>query len=170
MKTTLATLVLASFACTGVQAAGGYLGASIGVMDNSVGGFDDATNVGVLAGYDFYNQDSLAFSVEGELTTTASNGDVRIAGYSGSWDIDTQAVYVAARVGNPFYVKARYGVLREDASVKAAGISASGSDSGVSWGASVGWMVTPALGLQVDGTLIEGDVNYWNAGLIYRFQ
>jgi len=152
------------------QAAGGYLGASVGIMDNNVSGFDDATNAGVLAGYDVYTQDIFTVSLEAELTTTVADGDVNINGLKGDWDVDTQAAYVVARLGERFYMKVRYGVLREDVSVKVAGFSQRGSDTGGSWGAALGWMITPQWGVQVDGTLVEADLNYWNAGLKYHFQ
>jgi hypothetical protein len=167
-KTTAGLLLLC--VATAAQAEGWYLGASVGVMDNDVAGFDDATNAGVLAGYDVYTKDIFAVSIEGELTTTVSDGDVSVNGIKGDWDVDTQAAYVAARLGKRLYMKVRYGVLREDVSVKAAGFSESESDTGGSWGAALGWMMTPQWGVQVDGTLIESDLNYWNAGLKYHFQ
>jgi hypothetical protein len=165
----VALVLLMSLAATSARAGGLYLGASLGVMDNDVRGFDDATNAGFLVGYDVVSFDIVALSVEGELTTTISEGDVNINGVKGDWDIDTQAAYVAARVGDTVYAKVRYGVLREDVSVSA-GFSQSESDSGGSWGAALGWMITPQFGVQVDGTVVEGDVNYWNAGMVYRFQ
>jgi hypothetical protein len=162
--------LLLSLALGPAQAAGWYLGASVGLMDNNVSGFDDATNVGALLGYDLYTRDIFAVSLEGELTTTVSDGDVSIYGLQGDWNIDTQAAYVAARLGERFYMKVRYGVLREDATVNVAGTSQSGADTGGSWGAALGWMVTPQWGIQLDGTLVESDVNYWNVGVKYQFQ
>jgi hypothetical protein len=171
MKTagTAAALVL-SLAATAVRAESWYLGASAGLMDNTVGGFDDATNVGALLGYDVFTPDILAVSLEGELTTTAVNGDVSLNEAHGDWDIDTQAAYVALRLGDRFYMKVRYGVLREDASVKIDGASQSGSDTGGSWGGALGWMLTPRWGIQLDGTMVDSDVNYWNVGVKYHFQ
>ncbi len=171
MKTgkTGAALVL-SLVATAVQAEGWYLGASAGLMNNDVSGFDDATNVGALVGYDLYTRDIFAVSLEGELTTTVSDGDISIYGMRGDWNIDTQAAYVAARLGERFYIKVRYGVIREDVSVKAGGISQSGSDTGGSWGAALGWMFTPQWGAQLDGTLVDSDVYYWSLGVKYQFQ
>jgi hypothetical protein len=171
MKTagTVAALVL-SLAAGAVQAEGWYLGASAGLMDNHISGFDDATNVGALLGYDVFTQAILAVSLEGELTTTAANGDVSLNGARGDWDIDTQAAYVAVRLGDRFFMKVRYGVLREDASVTVDGASQSGSDTGGSWGGALGWMLTPRWGVQLDGTMVDADVYYWNAGVKYHFQ
>ena len=152
------------------QAGGWYLGASAGLMDNNVSGYDDATNVGALLGYDVYTRDIVAVSLEGEITTTASEGDVSTNGLDGDWNIDTQAAYVAARLGDRVYMKVRYGVLREDASVKIGGVSQSDTDTGGSWGGALGWMLTPQWGIQLDGTLVDSDVNYWNLGVKYHFQ
>lgn len=171
MKTAraVAAIVLSLSAGT-AQTEGWYTGASVGLMDNNVRGYDDATNVGALLGYDVYTRDIIAVSLEGEITTTASKGDVSINGVDGDWDMDTQAAYVAARLGDRIYMKVRYGVLREDASVKIGSVSQSDSDTGGSWGASLGWMLTPQWGIQLDGTLVESDVNYWNFGVKYHFQ
>jgi hypothetical protein len=171
MKTagTGAALVL-SLAASAAQAEGWYLGASAGLMDSNISGFDDATNVGALLGYDLYTHDILALSLEGEITTTVSKGDVSINGVDGNWDIDTQAAYIAARLGERFYMKVRYGVLREDASVKIDGVSQSDSDTSGSWGGALGWMLTPHWGMQLDGTMVESDVNYWNLGVKYHFK
>jgi hypothetical protein len=171
MKTagTGAALVL-SLAASAAQAEGWYLGASAGLMDSNISGFDDATNVGALLGYDLYTHDILALSLEGEITTTVSKGDVSINGVDGNWDIDTQAAYIAARLGESLYMKVRYGVLREDASVKIDGVSQSDSDTSGSWGGALGWMLTPQWGIQLDGTMVESDVNYWNLGVKYHFK
>jgi|GEM_PF-1029332 len=171
MKTTgtWAALVL-SLAAGAAQAEGWYLGASAGLMDNNISGFDDATNVGALLGYDVYTHDILAVSLEGEVTTTVSKGNISINAVDGDWDIDTQAAYLAARLGDRLYMKVRYGVLREDASVKIDGVSQSDSDTSGSWGGALGWMLTPRWGIQLDGTMVESNVNYWNLGVKYHFQ
>ncbi len=170
MRTAKTAVGLVLLGTAAAVQAGGYLGASIGIMDNDVAGFDDATNAGVLAGFDVYTRDIFSVSLEAEATTTVSDGDVTINGLRGDWDIDTQAAYVAARLGESAYIKVRYGVLREDVSIKVAGVSRNDSDTGGSWGAALGWMITPQWGVQLDGTLVEADLNYWNAGLTYRFQ
>lgn len=152
------------------HAAGGlYLGPSVGIMDANIGGFDEATNAGFLLGYDFFNKELLHISAETEFTTTISDGDLKLSGQKGKWDIDTRGVFVAARVGETFYIKVRYGVVWSDVSVKVAGFSASNSDSSGSWGGALGWNFTEHWALQADGTLADSDVTYWNLGVNYRF-
>ena len=155
-----------SLAC---QAEGWYLGASVGLMDADIAGFDDATNAGFLAGYDVFSREIFAASIEMELTTTVSDGDVKNAGINGDWDIDTRGVYVVSRLGDRFYGKVRFGFLWEEFSLDSAGNSQSDSDSSISWGAAAGWMFAERLGVQVDATRIESSIQYWNLGLVYRF-
>ncbi|VAW80542.1 hypothetical protein MNBD_GAMMA13-587 [hydrothermal vent metagenome] len=161
-------LLLAAASCT-AQAEGWYLGASAGVMDANISGFDEATNVGVLVGYDIFTMDIFSVSLEGELTTTVSDGSVKFGNTKGDWDIDTQAAHVAARIGNTFYIKVRYGVTRADVSVSVADSTISGNDTGGTWGGALGWMFSKHWGMQVDGTLVDPDVTYWNAGVRYQF-
>jgi len=153
-----------------VQAEGFYVGASAGIMDADIGGFDDATNAGVLLGYDVYTREIFSVSLEGELTTTVSDGDVDFGAETGDWDIDTQAAYVAARLGDAFYIKVRFGVARSDVSVSIADSSFNGNDTSGSWGGALGWMFNRNWGVQADGTMVDSDVSYWNAGIRYQFQ
>jgi len=90
-------------------------------VDANVSGFDDATSAGVLAGYDVYSKDVIAVSLEAEFTTTVSDGDVKIQGFRGDWDIDTQAAYLAVRGGDRAYIKVRIGVVHNDVTVRVAG-------------------------------------------------
>jgi len=166
VRSLLAVLVVCS---ASVEAGGFYLGASTGIMDANVSGFDDAVNAGVLAGYDVYTKEIIAVSLEAEFTTTVSDGDVKIMGNKGDWDIDTQAAHIAVRMGKRAYLKVRYGVVHNDISVKVAGFNRSESDTGGSWGGAIGWMFTEHWGVQADGTLVDSDVNYWNLGVKYQF-
>lgn len=165
----LGTFLIVAASCA-VQAEGFYVGASAGVMDADIGGFDDATNAGVLLGYDVYTREIFSISLEGELTTTVSDGDVDFGAVTGDWDIDTQAAYVAARLGEPFYIKVRFGAARSDVSVSVPGSRINGNDTSMSWGGALGWMFNKNWGVQVDGTMVDSDVNYWNAGIRYQFQ
>lgn len=166
VRSLLAVLLLCY---SSAKAAGFYLGASTGIMDANIGGFDDAVNAGVLAGYDVYTKEIFAVSLEAEFTTTVSDGDVEFHGSRGDWDIDTQAAYIAARLGQRAYLKVRYGVVRNDVSVKVAGFNSSESDTSGSWGGALGWMFTDHWGVQADGTLVDSDVTYWNLGVKYQF-
>jgi hypothetical protein len=162
-------LAIVAVYSTAVDAGGFYLGASTGIMDTDVGGFDEATNAGILAGYDVYTKDIIAVSLEAEFTTTVSDGDVEIQGNKGDWDLDTRAAYIAFRMGQRAYLKVRYGVVHNDVTVKVAGFRRSESDTSGSWGGAIGWMFDDNWGMQVDGTMVDPDVTYWNLGVKYHF-
>lgn len=162
----LSLLVMYSASAT---AGGFYLGASTGIVDANVSGFDDATNAGVLAGYDVYSKDVIAVSLEAEFTTTVSDGDVRIQGFRGDWDIDTQAAYLAVRGGDRAYIKVRIGVVHNDVTVRVAGFRENETDTSGSWGGAIGWMFTDHWGVQLDGTAVDSDATYWNLGVKYQF-
>ena len=166
VRSLLAILAVCS---TSVDAGRFYLGASTGIMDTNVSGFDDAVNAGVLAGYDVYTKEIIAVSLEAEFTTTVSDGDVEIQGNKGDWDLDTRAAYIAFRMGQRAYLKVRYGVVHNDVTVKIAGFKRSESDTSGSWGGAIGWMFTDHWGMQVDGTMVDSDVTYWNLGVKYQF-
>lgn len=152
------------------HAAGGvYLGPSVGIMDADANGFDEATNAGVLLGYEFFNLEQFYVSAEAEFTTTVSDGDLKFGGQKGEWDIDTRAIYLASRVGDVIYMKVRFGAAWSDVSAKIAGLSVSDSDSSISWGGALGWNFTRHWAVQADGTRMDSDVNYWNLGVNYRF-
>jgi len=170
MKYKIWSLLAVLAACsTSVNANGFYLGASTGLMDADASGFDEAVNAGLLAGYDVYTKEIIAVSLEAGFTTTVSDGDVEIQGNKGNWDIDTRAAYIAVRMGERAYMKIRFGVVRNDVSVKVAGFNRSESDTSGSWGGAIGWMFTDHWGVQADGTMIDSDVNYWNLGVKYQF-
>ena len=38
------------------------------------------------------------------------------------------------------------------------------------WAGALGWMFNKNWGAQIDGTMVESDVHYWNAGIKYHFQ
>jgi len=151
------------------HAGGGYLGATLGAMDADRGGFDAATNAGVLAGLDLFTRDIFSVSAEGELTTTVADGDVSAGQASGSWDIDTRALYLAFRLEQRFYLKVRFGAAWTDSSAKLEGRSVHDSDSSLSWGGALGWKATERWGIQLDGSMVDTDTTYWNAGLVYHF-
>jgi len=161
-------LVCLSSAST-VNAGNAYIGASLGIMDADVSGVDEATNAGLLLGYDVYTREIFSVSLEGEFTTTVADGDLHASGSKGDWDIDTQAAYVAFRLGDQYYIKARFGFAWTDVSASINEASFHGSDSGVSWGGAFGWMLNERWGLQLDGTMVDSDVTYWNVGVLYRF-
>ena len=156
---------------TAAMAEGPYLGARLGFMDADISGLDSATNIGLIAGYNFGDvaDDGMSWGIEAEFTTTVSDGDVDVAGLNGDWDIDTQAIYGVFRIGGDLYGKVRLGCLREDVSISVAGISADGSDDGLSGGLGGGWQVNEQLSLEAEYTRVEEDVDYYSIGAHFAF-
>lgn len=151
-------------------AEGFYLGAKAGVMKPGISELDDATNIGGVIGYEIGEaSDNLTWIVEAEFTTTASDGDVEVLGLSGDWDVDTQALYAGVRVGTDLYAKLRLGYLRKDVSVSIAGFSADGSDTGASAGIGGGWRLNESVGLEVEYTFIEEDLDFYSFGVNFSF-
>lgn len=146
-----------------------YVGARVGIMDVESSGFDAATNAGILLGYEFPSGIPLRWGLEAEFTTTLADGDFRLGGVSGDWDIDTQALYLVARAGERLYGKVRAGALREDVSASVGGISVDDSDVGFSAGLGIGWRATANIDLEAEFTMIEEDVNFFSAGINIGF-
>ncbi len=144
-----------------------YFGIKAGVMKADVDGFDTSNNFGLLLGFDVYRDVAGAFSIEGEYTRKLSKGNVS---GGGDWKIETLAAYGAYRTAGDLYLKAKVGYLREDVSVSGVGnTSVSGTDSGVSYGAGVGYRFNRKTGLELEYTIIEGDISFLSLGYFTHF-
>ena len=61
---------------------------------------------------------------------------------------------------------ARIGLLREEIDTDVLG---SESDSGLSVGVAIGYKVNPQINLEAEITSIEEDINFFSAGMRYKF-
>lgn len=145
-----------------------YLGVKIGSMDADFSGFDRGINLGVNVGYELLRDARGSLAIEGEYTTTASDGD--ISG-GGEWDADTLAVYAAYRTSGDFYVKGKAGYLNQD--IKGTGTGAaritSGDDSGFSYGLGVGWRTDRKSAFEIEYTAASDELTFISLGYITRF-
>jgi opacity protein-like surface antigen len=144
-----------------------YFGVKLGQMDADVAGFDDATNFGLLFGYTLLRDEIGALAIEGEYTRALSEGDV--AG-GGEWEVETLAAYAAYRTADTVFLKAKAGLLREE--IKVSGVFAapiSGKDSGISFGAGVGYRINRKVGLELEYTVIEDDISFLSLGYFTHF-
>lgn len=139
-----------------------YAGGKIGLMDLDFRNTDEATNLGVLLGYDFAGTSAIRGAIELELTTTIFDGDIDGAG---DWDLDTQAAYGVIKIGDALYAKLKGGVLHEEGSVN----GHSGSDTELSVGLGGGWRLAPNVALEAEYTRIEDDVDFWSFGANFYF-
>ena len=121
-----------------------FVGLRAGSVQSGETGFGDATNAGVLFGYQFDRPVGLdgTASVEFEFTTTTSDGNVQGTsaqfGRQGKWDVDTLAVYFAYRTPGTVYFKGKAGLLQSDISVSIPGSPFSNDDTSVAFGAGLG--------------------------------
>lgn len=145
-----------------------YLGVKIGSMDADFSGFDRAVNLGVNAGYELLRDTRGALAIEGEYTTTASDGD--ISG-GGEWDADTLAIYAAYRTAGDLYVKGKAGYLNQDIKGTGAGAAriTSGDDSGFSYGIGAGWRMDRKSSFEIEYTATSDELTFISLGYITRF-
>jgi outer membrane immunogenic protein len=143
-----------------------YIGGKWALLDSDVAGLDDSSNLALVVGYDFMSTPNGAFGVEGEISTSISEGDID---GGGEWEADTWALYGTYRTEGPFYAKARLGYLHEDIKVSGAGVAASGDDSGVAYGLGVGWEFKRGSSLELEYTAGSEDINMTSLAYIVRF-
>jgi hypothetical protein len=145
-----------------------YLGVKVGSMDADFSGFDRAVNIGVNVGYELMRDSRGALAVEGEYTTTASDGE--ISG-GGEWDVDTLAAYAVYRTTGDLYVKGKAGYLNQDIKGTGAGATriTSSDDSGFAYGIGAGWRLDRKSSLEVEYTAASDELNFISLGYVTRF-
>lgn len=145
---------------------GGFFGLKAGQMqvdasDDVLGiDYDNSTNIGVYAGY--VGESGLGF--EAEFTWPTSDADTGVPDVT--YELSTVALYGTWRSDGNIYFKGRAGLLRERLKLEGPGGTASDSDSGLSFGAGVGFHLGSSR-LELEFTRIEKDVNYLSIGFIF---
>lgn len=150
MKSVLLVLPLTLALAAPAMAGEVIFGAKTGPMMIDQAGIDDPVNTGLMVGY----QQSVVLGelgIEGEFTTTTSDGKISASGDKVS--VDTKAIYVALRTAGPFYFKVKGGYLQADIDG-----STSESDSGTSYGAGLGFGIG-ILQLELEYTQTALDTN-----------
>lgn len=167
----IGAFVVGMCAFAGVHAADSafYAGVKVGQMLPDVQGLDNATNAGILIGYNFPKTDYGTFAVEGEYTTTISKGDAKALGLTGDWEVDTTSLYGVYRSAGDLYFKGKVGYLNEDIKVSIAGFSGAGTDSGGSLGIGGGWRFGDAGSIEAEYTIIEQDIDSLSLGVNMHF-
>jgi hypothetical protein len=130
-KVLVAALLL--LATSSAWAGDWIFGAKTGPVMFDVSGISDATNTGVMVGYE---QGVVLgdLALEGEYTTTTGSGELN----NKDVDVNTKAIYLALRTAGPFYFKAKGGYLKVDGDIGASSISDSGASYGVGFGLGLG--------------------------------
>lgn len=140
-----------------------YVGAKIGLMDPDRG--DEATNLGVLAGYTLVEDSNGAFAVEGEYTRTFDDGEIAGA----DWDIETLAAYLAYRTAGDVFLKAKAGYGWWDVNVDRFATRFEDDDWDFTFGAGVGFRFSRKAGLEVEYTVVQEDIDFLSLGFFTRF-
>ena len=131
---------------------GWYLGVKGGQVMPDPDGFGDATNVGVVLGYDILDVGFGDVSLEGDLTTTMDKGST--PGNS-EWEMDTFGGYAVFRTAGPMYLKAKGGFTRTEFQTNNFEDSETDASVGVGLGFSIG-----LAQLEIEYTEIEDDFDF----------
>jgi hypothetical protein len=153
MKSVLLALPLTMLLAAPAMAGEVIFGAKTGPMMIDVNGIDDPVNTGIMVGY----QQGVVLGdlgIEGEFTTTTSDGKISSTGDKVS--VDTMAVYAALRTAGPLYFKVKGGYLQADFNQKLG--SGSKSQGGASYGAGLGFGIG-ILQLELEYTQTSLDEN-----------
>ena len=170
------TRTLIAILCLGVGLSGTalaedspwYVGIQAGQFSVDLSEFDSTNGVGVMLGYKVNN----LVSIEGALTTTGEDGDVTVQGVQGvgNWDLTTTAVYAAIRSSGNLYFKGKVGYLYEKVTASISGLFyTSDSQSDFSYGVGAGWRIGDGLGLELEYTIIEEDIDFISLGVNFGF-
>lgn len=143
-----------------------YFGLKAGAMDADAGGFDNASNVGVVIGYKFHEDALGAFIAEGEYTRSFNDGN--IAG-GDDWDVETLGAYAGYRSAGPWFWKAKAGFTFFDIAVRGAVRGIEGDDTSFSVGVGAGGRLNERTGVEVEYTRIDSDLNFLSFGVFTRF-
>lgn len=146
-----------------------YAGIKAGLMDVDKGGFDEASNFGLLVGYELTRDPNGSFFAEGEYTRSFSDGDVRIAGQRGEWDAETLGGYLGYRTAGPWFLKAKAGLVWQDVTVSGIGGRNPGSDTNFSVGAGGGARLSDDVALELEYSWLGDDLAFISLGIITHF-
>lgn len=154
------------WASEGHSQMGGFFGLKAGKMmvdavDDGIGmDVDDSTNIGFYTGY--VGQSGLGFELEYTRPTSKAGTGIPSLEY----ELSTIAVYGTFRSDGNVYLKGKAGLLREELKISGPGGSVSDTESGLSVGAGLGFMLGSSR-LEIEFTIIEADVNYLSLGFIF---
>jgi hypothetical protein len=158
----------------GPLAGRGYGSAQLGISD--VDGFDNGLVLVLNGGMGLTPERRGGFSVEGEITTTISEPEIKVSNGSADLSYYTIAgygVYTIPATQN-FDVRARLGLLYENLDVNTSGQLSGvsiddGDDFSPSFGVGASYRITKTLSGIAEYTYIEQDINHFSAGVQIRF-
>lgn len=142
---------------------GFYIGLTAGSDQIDVDGVDDASGGGLMAGWRFNKNIAMEFSGH------ASDADADEILPGCVLEIDTAALYFAARSSGQLYAKGRVGVLSETVTPRdTCSFVQDEDESGLSAGFGGGVHLGKAA-LELEYTVVEADVNRLSLTVLYNF-
>jgi len=155
----------------GQDATGRWIvGIKAGVVQSDTDGFGDATNAGVVLGYRFSRAIGGiggSSSIEFEATTSVDDGD--FSNGSGTWDVDTYALFFTYSTPGTVYFKGKLGGMTTDvsSSVSAVENDTSGFAYGAGFGVKAGEM--GKFELEYTGVTGNNNLNFISLGGMLEF-
>lgn len=166
MKHSVSALVLAIGLSTPAWAetdSGFYLGLTAGSDKVNVDGVDNASGAGLMAGWRINKNVAIEFSGH----SSDADADEILPGCV--FEIDTVALYLAARSSGQVYAKGRMGMLSETVTPRdSCAFTPEQSESGISIGAGGGVRMGKAA-LELEYTMVEADVDRLSVSVLYNF-
>lgn len=166
MKKIISTIVLSIGLCAPVVAetnTGFYFGLTAGSDKIDAEGVDDASGAGLMAGWRFNENIALEFAGH------ASDADADDILPGCVFEIDTIALYMAARTSGQVYAKGRIGALSETVTPRdTCSFVDEETESGLSAGIGAGVRAGQAA-FELEYTIVEQDVSRISISAIYNF-
>ena len=128
----------------GQRPAGKWMvGVKGGSVKNGNADFDNASNAGVLLGYQFARPVGFngSAAIEFEGTSSHDDGDIRSTstfGAPGRWDVDMYGLFFAYRTPGTVYFKGRLGGVQSDVTSKFVGSTLTQDETSLAGGAGLG--------------------------------
>jgi hypothetical protein len=152
------------------------IGLKVGNMVHEADGYKDATNRGVVVGYTFNRPVGPgSASVEFEFTDTFDDGEIDQGfglGGTGTWQVQTKAVYVAWRTDGTIYFKGKVGAVLADVKERPTDAQELSTDeSAIAIGGGVGVRFGGNGSVEFEYTGGQGinDINFASVGAALHF-
>lgn len=148
-----------------------YIGVKQGKIRNGLRGTDDATNQGLLVGYQFaraIGDTNGTASIELEASSTSDEGTFGPGsdlGTSGNWDADILGLFMIYRSAGKVYFKIKGGLQQSEINYNAFGSTLQSDDTSLAGGIGLGVKVGDSGNVEVEYGGETGDNDLGNFSL-----
>jgi len=159
------------------KAAGSWMvGLKYGNMEHEGTGMQRAKNSGYVVGYTFARPvaGNGTAAIEVEFTNTNDDGTFTsesFQGTTGTWQVDSKAIYMAYRSAGTVYFKGKLGGVTTEIDYKTSATTLQEDKTQVSFGAGVGFRLTERANIELEytGNIGINDISYVSAGVAVNF-